>query len=94
MSRSTPSRSVITSYSIHYTKLYDSIGHLGFTGTSLWIDPESEAIVVFLTNRVHLVAKKSRYDLRPLPASVRADVEALVGCIAGAVLVEERNNFV
>jgi SAM-dependent methyltransferase len=27
--------------------------------------------------------------LRPLPTSVRADVEALVGCVAGAVLVEE-----
>lgn len=27
--------------------------------------------------------------LRPLPESVRQDVEALVGCIAGAVLVEE-----
>lgn len=27
--------------------------------------------------------------LRPLPAAVRADVEALIGCIAGAVLVEE-----
>lgn len=27
--------------------------------------------------------------LRPLPASVRADVEALVGCIAGAVTVDE-----
>lgn len=27
--------------------------------------------------------------LRPLPADVRADVEALVGCIAGAVLVED-----
>ena len=27
--------------------------------------------------------------LQPLPESVRADVEALVGCIAGAVLVEE-----
>ena len=43
-----------------------SIGHLGFTGTSLWIDLETQAIVVLLTNRVHLVAKKSRYDLRPL----------------------------
>jgi len=42
-----------------------SIGHLGFTGTSLWIDPEREAIVVLLTNRVHLVAKKSRFALRP-----------------------------
>jgi arsenite methyltransferase len=27
--------------------------------------------------------------LRPLPESVRSDVEALIGCIAGAVLVEE-----
>jgi SAM-dependent methyltransferase len=27
--------------------------------------------------------------LKPLPDAVRADVEALVGCVAGAVLVEE-----
>ncbi len=31
----------------------NSIGHLGYTGTSLWIDLEREKIVVFLTNRVH-----------------------------------------
>ena len=42
-----------------------SIGHLGFTGTSLWIDLEREAVVVMLTNRVHQVAKKSRFALRP-----------------------------
>jgi len=30
-----------------------SFGHLGFTGTSLWIDPELELVVVLLTNRVH-----------------------------------------
>lgn len=42
-----------------------SVGHLGFTGTSLWIDLEKEAVVVMLTNRVHLVAKRSRFDLRP-----------------------------
>jgi serine-type D-Ala-D-Ala carboxypeptidase len=30
-----------------------AIGHLGFTGTSLWIDPAKQVIVVFLTNRVH-----------------------------------------
>jgi CubicO group peptidase (beta-lactamase class C family) len=30
-----------------------AIGHLGYTGTSLWIDPERGVIVVFLTNRVH-----------------------------------------
>ena len=30
-----------------------SIGALGFTGTSLWIDPARGAVVVLLTNRVH-----------------------------------------
>lgn len=43
-----------------------SVGHLGFTGTSVWIDLEKEAIVVMLTNRVHLVAKRSKFELRPI----------------------------
>jgi len=43
-----------------------SVGHLGFTGTSLWIDLEREAVVVMLTNRVHLVAKRSPFKLRPV----------------------------
>ena len=30
-----------------------TFGHLGFTGTSLWIDPDAEAVVAVLTNRVH-----------------------------------------
>jgi CubicO group peptidase (beta-lactamase class C family) len=30
-----------------------SIGHLGFTGTSLWIDLDRHVIVVLCTNRVH-----------------------------------------
>lgn len=30
-----------------------AFGHTGFTGTSLWIDPEREIYVVFLTNRVN-----------------------------------------
>jgi CubicO group peptidase (beta-lactamase class C family) len=30
-----------------------SVGHLGFTGTSFWVDPTREVIVVLLTNRVH-----------------------------------------
>ena len=30
-----------------------AFGHTGFTGTSLWIDPERELYVVFLTNRVN-----------------------------------------
>lgn len=31
----------------------DSYGHLGFTGTSVWIEPASERIFVLLTNRTH-----------------------------------------
>ena len=30
-----------------------TFGHLGFTGTSLWIDPDAGAVVALLTNRVH-----------------------------------------
>ncbi len=30
-----------------------SVGHLGFTGTSFWIDPDRDLAVVLLTNRVH-----------------------------------------
>ena len=31
----------------------DSVGHLGFTGTSFWMDLQKEVIVILLTNRVH-----------------------------------------
>lgn len=37
-----------------------SFGHLGYPGTSIWIDPVSKGIVIFLTNRVH----PSRLDER------------------------------
>lgn len=30
-----------------------SVGHLGYTGTSLWIDPLRDIVAVLLTNRVH-----------------------------------------
>ncbi len=31
----------------------DAYGHTGFTGTSVWVDPERERFAVLLTNRVH-----------------------------------------
>lgn len=30
-----------------------SFGHTGWTGTSIWVDPESESFVIFLSNRNH-----------------------------------------
>ncbi len=41
-----------------------AIGHLGFTGTSLWVDLDAECVVVLLTNRIHLVVKRSKFALR------------------------------
>jgi len=31
----------------------NSVGHLGFTGTSFWMDLERSVVVILLTNRVH-----------------------------------------
>ena len=31
----------------------NSFGHTGYTGTSLWIDPENDMFVILLTNAVH-----------------------------------------
>ncbi|HEU4521082.1 MAG TPA: serine hydrolase domain-containing protein, partial [Thermoanaerobaculia bacterium] len=30
-----------------------AFGHTGFTGTSVWVDPDRDRIMVLLTNRVH-----------------------------------------
>jgi CubicO group peptidase (beta-lactamase class C family) len=47
----------------------EAYGHTGYTGTSLWIDPERDMFVILLTNRVH--AAKARR-----PAKVISDVRA------------------
>jgi len=56
-----------------------SYGHTGFTGTSLWIDPDSHAWVILLTNRVY--PTRDRYNqfrgVRGLVAD--ATYEALFG---------------
>ncbi len=33
-----------------------AFGHTGFTGTSVWVEPDGDRILVLLTNRVHPVA--------------------------------------
>ena len=41
-------------------------GHSGFTGTTIWIDPDNEVFVVFLTNRVHPTRKNNKIrEVRP-----------------------------
>lgn len=59
-----------------------AFGHTGYTGTSLWIDPEREMFVVLLTNRVH-AARVRR------PAVVIADVRADVADAAALAVLDE-----
>ena len=46
-------------------------GHVGYTGTSLWIDPTRDMFVILLTNRVH--AARARRPEKVI-ADVRADL--------------------
>jgi serine-type D-Ala-D-Ala carboxypeptidase len=47
---------VDTSYSAPRGELFkkgEGYGHTGFTGTSVWLDPDTKTAVIVLTNRVH-----------------------------------------
>jgi CubicO group peptidase (beta-lactamase class C family) len=58
-------------------------GHTGFTGTSMWIDPDREMFVILLTNRVHAARAKR-------PAKVISDVRADLAD-AAALAVTDKN---
>jgi CubicO group peptidase (beta-lactamase class C family) len=59
----------------------DAFGHTGFTGTSLWIDPDRDMFVILLTNRV--------YDARARrPAKVISDVRADVADAAALAVMD------
>lgn len=43
-----------------------SVGHTGFTGTSLWYDPQIDLLVMILSNRVHYGRENKEFaQLRP-----------------------------
>lgn len=55
--RSVAFQMAATASSSAHGALPDSaFGHLGFTGTSLWIEPDTEGIYLLLTNRTHTVS--------------------------------------
>jgi CubicO group peptidase (beta-lactamase class C family) len=58
-------------------------GHTGFTGTSLWIDPDRDLFVVLLTNRVH-EARVRR------PSIVISDVRQDVADIVAMSVLDEQ----
>jgi len=55
-----------------------STGHLGYTGTSFWMDPDRELAVVLLSNRVHPTRTNERIK-RFRPRFHDAVVEAVEG---------------
>ncbi|WP_240907134.1 exo-beta-N-acetylmuramidase NamZ domain-containing protein [Paludisphaera rhizosphaerae] len=63
---------VATSYSSPRGELFGTtgFGHTGFTGTSIWIDPETQTYVILLTSRLHPKGGGS-------PISLRRDVATL-----------------
>ncbi len=63
-----------------------SFGHTGFTGTSIWIDPEKDLFVVVLTNRVNPTRNNTRH------VQLRRDVaDAVQQAVLGARIVNWEN---
>ncbi|MCA1645113.1 MAG: serine hydrolase, partial [Chloroflexi bacterium] len=60
-------------------------GHTGFTGTSIWIDPDREMFVILLTNRVH--AARARR-----PGKVISDVRADLADAAAVAVTDDPDN--
>ncbi|MBU1055004.1 MAG: serine hydrolase [Proteobacteria bacterium] len=46
---------------------YNTVGHLGFTGTSFWVDLKKSVIAILLTNRIHTTRDNLKIkDFRPV----------------------------
>lgn len=61
-----------------------SVGHTGYTGTAMWVDPVNDAFYVLLTNRVH------PSDAKGKAAPVRRDVATIAGAaVLGIPAVSE-----
>jgi hypothetical protein len=60
----------------------EAFGHIGYTGTSLWIDPKREMFVILLTNRVH--AARARR-----PATVISDIRADLADAAALAVTDD-----
>jgi uncharacterized protein YbbC (DUF1343 family) len=68
-----------------------SFGHTGFTGTSLWIDPQTQTYVILLTNSVHPMRRPAITSLRARVATAAA---AALGVDAEGVAITSYNETV
>jgi CubicO group peptidase (beta-lactamase class C family) len=58
-----------------------SFGHTGFTGTSIWIDPVRDLVIILLTNRVH-PTRENQLIREVRPAVADRVVRAVAGSAA------------
>ncbi len=81
---------IATSYSSNRGDLFPlgSYGHTGWTGTSLWIDPATQTVVVLLTNRNHPDESGNVISLRGKVASI---VASAITDVKPAELVDASN---
>ncbi|MCC6620238.1 MAG: beta-lactamase family protein [Deltaproteobacteria bacterium] len=56
----------------------DAVGHLGFTGTSVWVEPERGLVIVLLTNRVAL-GPEAQARLKAFRPRFHDEVRAALG---------------
>lgn len=67
-----------------------AFGHGGFTGTAMWIDPELDLFVIFLSNRLHPDGKGS---VNRLAGRIGAVAAAAIAHKAKAPQIPSRQNF-
>jgi uncharacterized protein YbbC (DUF1343 family)/CubicO group peptidase (beta-lactamase class C family) len=67
-----------------------SFGHTGFTGTSIWIDPQTKTFVIFLSSRLHPDGKG---DVTPLRARVATIAASAFTALDATGLVGSRRTF-
>jgi uncharacterized protein YbbC (DUF1343 family)/CubicO group peptidase (beta-lactamase class C family) len=100
---------VRTGYSSNRGDLFSSraFGHGGFTGTAMWIDPELDLFVVFLSNRLHPDGKGSVNALAgrigtvavaaitdaPSPATDDCPLASAEGCVLTGIDVLQQEGF-
>lgn len=63
----------------NWPELMGSYGHLGYTGTSLWIDPASKTYVIILTNRIH---PYGRGDVKSLRDQIKNIVSSAIEAVS------------
>ncbi|MFI5293578.1 MAG: exo-beta-N-acetylmuramidase NamZ domain-containing protein [Thermodesulfovibrionales bacterium] len=66
-------------------------GHLGYTGTALWIDPVSDTYIIVLTNRVYPDGKG---DIKELRAQIKKTVADALGPVSDEQVLHRRPSLV